>query len=372
MNINYIIYILLLFGQSKICVNSFNLNFYNPSTKINYSNKIDKLNKLNKFDKIAIDKKINKIEQLSIKDKNEIQKFSLLSKLIYEYDFHNINNIKDVNNKNNYVLDISSNQKTNLTFDFINNHNVYFSSEQYVSFLHDNNFAEKTKEYFNILNNKIPNSQIYGYFCKNRLYSLILINHEFEEIVVVFRGSQYNDEWLYNFYINERNLDFNKNYSMHNGIYTMYAYNNIDKNIVYILKNLYEYFPNYRKIITGHSKGAISSILLSFELLNTINKNYNYEIYSFGNPPLFNYKLADTLHHHPNLKIYNIMNKHDIVSSIPFPFHYQIGDEIILDGKNTQIVHHPSPYKISFFDTVLNFYNSIAQHDMDIYVKNIN
>ena len=366
MNINYILYILLLFGQLKICVNSFNLNFYNPSTKINYSNKIDKLHK------IVTDKKINKIEQLSIKDKNEIQKFSLLSKLIYEYDFHNINNIKDVNNKNNYVLDISSNQKTNLTFDFINNHNIYFNLEQYVSFLHDNNFAEKTKEYFNILNNKIPNSQIYGYFCKNRLHSLILINHEFEEIVVVFRGSQYNDEWIYNFYINEKNLDFNKNYSIHNGIYTMYAYNNIDKNIVYILKNLYEYFPNYRKIITGHSKGAISSILLSFELLNTINKNYNYEIYSFGNPPLFNYKLADMLHHHPNLKIFNVMNKYDIIASIPFPFHYQIGDEIILDGKNTQIIHHPTPYKISFFDTVLNFYNSIAQHDMDIYVKNIN
>ena len=171
-------------------------------------------------------------------------------------------------------------------------------------------------------------------------------------------------------YINEKTLDFNKNYSIHNGIYTMYADNNIDKNIIYILKNLYEYFPNYRKILTGHSKGSISSILLSFELLHTLSKNYNYEIYSFGNPPLFNYKLADALHHHPNLKIYNIINKYDLISSIPLPFHYQIGNEILLDGKNIELIHHLNPYQISFLDTVLHFYNSITQHDMDIYVKN--
>ena len=198
-----------------------------------------------------------------------------------------------------------------------------------------------------------------------------MINHDFEEIIVVFRGSQYRDEWLYNFYINEKNLDFNTNYSIHNGIYKMYSDNNIDKNIIYILKNLYEYFPNYRKIITGHSKGSISSILLSFELLHTLNNNYNYEIYSFGNPPLFNYKLADALHHHPNLKIYNIINKHDLISSIPLPFHYQIGDEILLNGKNIELIHHFHPYQISFFDTVLHFYNSITQHNMDIYIKNI-
>ena len=128
MNINYILYILLLFGQTKILVDSFNINFYNPSTKINYSNKI-----------------VDKIEQLSIKDKNEIQKLSILSKIIYEYDFTNINNINNINYKNNYILDISSNKNTNLTFDFINNNNIYFSLDQYVSFLHDNNLSKKQK-----------------------------------------------------------------------------------------------------------------------------------------------------------------------------------------------------------------------------------
>jgi hypothetical protein len=300
---------------------------------------------------------------------NDLKKLSLLSKLVYDYDY-----IGDHIIKNNYIINQNIDITKNLTFDFIQKNNIYFNLIQFITLLNNKDFLKNTDKYFDILNKQFPNTQIYGYFYnKNRLHSLILLNHKYEEIIVVFRGSQYIDEWFKNLYFIEKEISFNKNFKIHSGIYNMYTNNNIDKNIIYILENLFKYYPKYRKIFTGHSKGGINSFLLTSELLSKFNKKYKYEIYNFGCPQILNYKFGLYLHNNNNIKIYNIINDPDIITNIPFLDKYHIGTEILLKNNNIIIKNHDLPYKISFDITfnITKIYMSILNHDLNMYIKNI-
>lgn len=303
---------------------------------------------------------------------NNLQKVSLLSKLIYEYDFETLNN-----KKNNYILNSDFDVPSNLTFDFIQKNNIYFNFIQFITSISDKNFVKKANKYFEMLDKYFPNSQIYGYFCsKHRIHSFILINHKHKEIIVIFRGSQYIEEWFQNLNLFETKFLFNKEFSIHSGIYNMYHNKNINNNMIYILKNLFYYFPDYKTIFSGHSRGGVTSIIFAFELFNKIEKNINnkkrkYEIYTFGNPPVFNYKIANYLHHHPNIKIYNVFNEYDIISSLPIPFRYQIGTEILLKDKDILIKEHDEPFKNNFYFNFKNLFLSIVGHDLNLYIKNI-
>lgn len=297
---------------------------------------------------------------------NDLKRLSLLSKLIYDYDYiHKHKEKKDLKfniEKDNYI-DI-----TNKRFHIKNN--IYFNLKQFITKLNNNDFIKDSDKYFDLLNIYFPNIQIYGYFYnKKRLHSLILLNNDNKEIIVVFRGSQYKDEWCKNLKIFEKEIKFdNLKNTFHNGILNMYTDDNIDNNIIYILEKLFNYYPNYRKIFTGHSRGSINSILLSMELFNKLDKKYNYEIFGFGTPPLFNYKLALYLHNHPNIIINNIINELDIVTLLPYKYH--IGKEIILKDKII-INNHKLPYKISNKINIKNIPISIINHDLNIYIKKI-
>lgn len=299
---------------------------------------------------------------LSIKD--NLEKLSLLSKIIYDYDFTNNNN------KNNFIINTNL-SNNNFTLEFIQNNNIYFGLVQYITFLNNKNFLKNNKKHFDLLNKKFPNTEIYGYFYnKKRLHSLILLDHTNKEIITVFRGSQYIDEWIENIKLFEKNILFcNKKYKIHSGIYDMYSINNIDTNIVYILKNLFSYFPKYKKIITGHSKGSTNSLLLSYELLTKLEIKYDYDIYIFGNPAIFNYDFALYLHTNKNLKIYNVINNLDIITSLPYK--YQIGKELLLINNNLVIKEHNKPYNIKCKINIKNIFLSIINHDLNIYIENI-
>ena len=296
---------------------------------------------------------------------NDLKKLSLLSKLVYDYDYIGNHDIK-----NNYIINQNIDIKKNLTLDFIQKNNIYFNLIQFITLLNNKDFLKNTDKYFDKLNKQFPNTQIYGYFYnKKRLHSLILINHKYKEIIVVFRGSQYIDEWFKNLYFIEKEISFNKNFKIHSGVYNMYTNNDIDKNIIYILENLFEYYPKYRKIFTGHSKGSLNSILLTSELLSKFNEKYNYEIYSFGSPQILNYNFGLYLHNNNNIKIYNVINDNDIITSIPFLNKYHIGTEIILRNNIIIIKNHDLPYQINF--DITKIYSSILNHDLNMYIKNI-
>jgi hypothetical protein len=299
----------------------------------------------------------------------KIKKAALLSKLIYEYDY--ISNNHTNTNKQKYMVDVKQNMNmtTNITSDFVEKNNIYFNLVQFIALIDNKDFVKDTEKYFDVLNKKFENSEIYGYFYnKNRLHSLIILNHKYGEIIVVFRGSQYMDEWFKNLCVYETPIAFSPNYKIHKGIYSMYSDKEIDENILYVLKNLFEFFPDYKKIFTGHSKGGVDSILLAFELDCKLAEKYEYEIYTFGNPPIFNTKFANYLHKHPNITIFNVINTDDIICILPFPHRFHIGIEVLLRDNGIFYIYHKKPFKKRF--NPLNFF-SILNHDLNTYIKNI-
>jgi hypothetical protein len=289
---------------------------------------------------------------------------SILSKLIYDYDF--LNEIKD--DKKNYKINLDD----ELPINVLKDNNMCFDLMQTFKYLDNKYFFTKTNNYYDLFDKYFRNTEIYGYFCnKDRLYSLILLNHESEEITIIFRGSQYLEEWIQNMKIYETEILFNKKYKIHNGIYNMYKNNDIDENIIYILKNFFNYFPKYRKILTGHSRGGICSILLAFELLTKLNVQYNYDIYTFGSPPIFNEELSKILHNNNNLNIYNIINENDIIARLPFINKYQIGNEIEINNNDITVKNNDSPYKVESRIRFNNIFLSISNHDLNNYIHKI-
>ena len=133
------------------------------------------------------------IEKINI---NKIYKMAILSKTIYDYDFNN------KNKKDSLCLLSKFDLKNELSIETIKSNNIYFNTDQYVSYLNTENFSKEAKHYLDFISTNFPDTEIYGYFNnKNRLHSLIIINHKIEEINIVFRGSMYFDEWINNLII---------------------------------------------------------------------------------------------------------------------------------------------------------------------------
>jgi len=298
----------------------------------------------------------------------KIKRSVLLSKLIYDYDFVKEH---DISTREQYYINTTQNVSfTNITVDFVKRNNIFFNLKQFVGRVNKDDFLKNTDKYFNLLNEHYQQTEIYGYFYnKKRLHSLLLINHLDKEIVVVFRGSQYIEEWVKNINFKEKTIPFCDKYKMHGGILNMYTQEKVDNNMVYILDNLYYYFPEYTKIFTGHSKGSVNCVLLACELLDLLKEKYNYEIFLFGNPPVYNLPFGIYLNNNPNLKIYNVLNDNDIVTTLPFLGKYQVGTEVLLKNKSIIVIDHEYPYKKQL--DIRRFYNSVGRHNLNNYIKKI-
>jgi hypothetical protein len=284
-----------------------------------------------------ITKKV-KLKDITIQNfHNDLEKMSLLSKIIYDTDYNEKNKKEELENLN---LDSK------------------------INFIRCDNFNCINLDYLNILSK----SEYYkNHDSKNRLQSIILINHELEEIIVIFRGSIYLDEWMKNLDIKEVELDFNKKFKIHRGIYQMYKENNLFLK----LRDLYKYYPKYRKIFTGHSRGSVNSILSVLELDSKLYEKYNYEIFGFGTPPIFNFLLGDYLNKKSNIKIYNVVNNEDIITLLNLKNRFHIGEEILLNDHKIIIKKHNSPYSINNCIRFKNFFKYIENHDLCNYIENI-
>jgi hypothetical protein len=280
---------------------------------------------------------------------DDIQRTSLLSKLIYDINYpYPIQNIYKYSNFN--LIDIN----------YLNSNKILFKDQSFFEKLNKDIFLNNDK-YNNIYNN----IDIFGYFNYDRIYSLLLVDHTRNQINIIFRGSNYIDEWINNINIFETKIDFTDNFFIHQGIYHNYKKN--EENMDFILNIIFKNYPNYKKIFSGHSKGCINSLLTAYKhLLNDKNNNKNYYIYLFGNPPIFNYNIAKELN--KNLNIYNIINNNDIVCKLPYKYH--VGKEIIINNNNINIIEHKNPYKLDNL-CFTKICDGIIDHDMKCYINNL-
>jgi len=321
------------------------MRFYNilQYLLINIGNSILSLNIKYYFNNLY-----NKNTEKTLTLYDNLKRTSIISKMIYEYDY--TYKMKSLNNQVDEVIKL--------------NHCNFFKNN-----IKYNKYIELYQQYY-------KDSDLLGYFVENRLYCLFILNHTTKEINIIFRGSNYIDEWIENLNIGEREINFGNNliFNLHNGMYNNYKKYNSDKNIENILNKLFDKYPKYKIIFTGHSKGNINSILTAFKLTcnNNNNNNFNnnvYDIYCYGSPPIFNYEFANILHNNKNLNIYNIINENDIIPHLPYK--YQIGMEIKINNFFIESVNHDEPYYLKSHCFITNICESIFDHDLDNYIDKI-
>ena len=106
----------------------------------------------------------------SINLNNDLKKLSLLSKLIYDYNYLGNHPIKknyiinnNINNGINLLSNLNSNEINNIssemskmdnnndiTFDFVQKNNIYFNLMQFVTYLNNQDFIKNSEEYFHL------------------------------------------------------------------------------------------------------------------------------------------------------------------------------------------------------------------------------
>jgi len=99
-------------------------------------------------------------------------------------------------------------------------------------------------------------------------------------------------------------------------------------------------------VLTGHSIGAISAVLIANEL------NLDAEVVLFGSPKLTTMDFKQIINNNKKLDIYNYVNDKDVVAKFPFVYYDHVTDPIYLKSKK-------------------EFKNPLTYHSMRTYAINI-
>lgn len=151
--------------------------------------------------------------------------------------------------------------------------------------------------------------------------------------IVAFKGTNNMKSLSYSFDIREKD-------KIHSG-YNMYAEQCYDD-----LMKLKLDYDSKDLIITGHSIGALASVLIANEI------NIPTELILFGSPRLATKDFCEEINSNNNINIYNYINELDIVADYPFFLYEHIVPPIILDN-----------YK--------NYKNPLNYHSMKAYTENL-
>jgi hypothetical protein len=163
----------------------------------------------------------------------------------------------------------------------------------------------------------VPTYQIYNFGDDTNGY--IGYNPNYNEIVVVFRGTQSVRNWLDNLTFWKTNYPHCSGCEVHKGFYkTMNKVIDDVKNEVFALKSQ---FPSYSVTVTGHSLGAALALLTALELRQS---GVSLNMYNFGNPRVGNDEFYDWVKASGDVN-YRVVHDNDIVPHTPpnsFGFHH--------------------------------------------------
>ena len=159
---------------------------------------------------------------------------------------------------------------------------------------------------------------------KNTYYSMnnpfvgfigITNTNNIKTVWIVFRGVFTNSEWIDAINFNQTTYNDNKNVFISKGF--MDIFNNIEENIINIVKNI-DNVDNI--IITGHSLGGVLSVLCALQLDRILNLHISMNVYSFGSPRIGNNEFVRIVND-SRFKTYRINNIADIFTQMPFSIH---------------------------------------------------
>lgn len=130
-------------------------------------------------------------------------------------------------------------------------------------------------------------------------------------IIVAFRGTQTDREWIADFTIDQVPFPYVKNeIEVHGGFFSIYQ--SCRETIFYQLSKLSK---NKTLLITGHSLGGALATLLTLDSIHT-TPSVNISLYTFGAPKVGN-KAFQSLFNHIVHTSFRFVNLFDIVPLLP-------------------------------------------------------
>ncbi|EAR96905.3 lipase family protein (macronuclear) [Tetrahymena thermophila SB210] len=161
------------------------------------------------------------------------------------------------------------------------------------------------------LNPNITDVQV---FYNSTHHSLGFIGYDYfnQMIVLSFRPTMDNLNWLYDFDYFKINYSYCQGCQVHRGF--LFTWNDLRQNVLAYTQFLVSKYPNAPLIITGHSLGAAVSMLAAVEINHYIKK-VDY-IYNYGQPRVGNKQFADFCESIIPV-IYRIIHNRDPVPHVP-------------------------------------------------------
>ena len=231
--------------------------------------------------------------------------------------------------------------------------NEFFANES-----SNENLDVYDKELLTDLKKKYPQGEILRYFTNSVDFQCVIgKNTHKKRYTIVVRGSESSKDWFYNMFVwktainglfedNAANRDKYSKIRVHSGFYKMITTDNIHNELLTYMKGLIKENPTWDIYFSGHSMGSVTSTLLSYLLAKEL-PNTKITVVALASPRVGNFAFKTDFDNTPNLKLYRICYKRDIVTSFPAFYYYHVGCNLLyMDDKWTD---YGKTNKISYY-----------------------
>ena len=208
------------------------------------------------------------------------------------------------------------------------------------------------------LQKKYPQGEILKYFTNSSDFQCVIgKNSHKKRFTIVVRGSESSKDWLYNMFVWKTALNglFDDNiinrekYSrikVHSGFYKMITTDNTHVDIITYMKGLILENPTWDIYLSGHSMGSVTSTLLSYLMAIELPKT-KITVVALASPRVGNLAFKNDYDNIPNLKLYRVCYKRDIVTSFPAFYYYHVGYNLLY--MNDKWTDYGKTNKISYY-----------------------
>jgi len=219
--------------------------------------------------------------------------------------------------------------------DNLDNLNRFFATES------DNvNLDVYDKKLLIDLQQRYPQGKILRYITNSSDFQCVIgKNIHQKRYTIVVRGSESKKDWLYNMFVwktaindlfedNIVNREKYKGIKVHSGFYKMITSDNTHIEIINYMKDLIKETPDWDIYFTGHSMGSVTSTLLSYLLAKEL-PNTKISVVALASPRVGNLAFKNDFASIPNLRLYRVCYKRDIVTSFPSFYYYHVGCNLL-------------------------------------------
>jgi len=237
--------------------------------------------------------------------------------------------------------------------DKLDNLNEFFVNES-----SNTNLDVYDKALLKDLQKKYPQGEILKYFTNSADFQCVIgKNSHKKRYTIVVRGSESYKDWFYNMFVLKTALNglFDDNvvnrekYSrikVHSGFYKMITTDNIHVDIISYMKELIQKSPTWDIYFSGHSMGSVTSTLLSYLMAIELPKT-KITVVALASPRIGNLAFKTDYDNIPNLKLYRVCYKRDIVTSFPAFYYYHVGCNLLY--MNDKWTDYGKTNKISYY-----------------------